>query len=138
MRKILFLDVDGVLNSWKTGGRYALKRSCLKRLQKIVEETNCEIVLSSTWRRDEYALKRLRRVLNYRNIVIEDCTIYIPSGPRGLEIAEWIKRNNVDKYAILDDDSDMLDEQLRCFFQTDGEVGLSDTITYRVIYHLNE
>lgn len=134
--KILFLDVDGVLNSWKTGGRYALKRSCLRRLQKIIEETECKVVLSSTWRRDEYALKRLKRVLKYRGLEILDKTIYIPSGPRGLEIQEWIKRNDVKRYAILDDDSDMLEEQLKNFFQTDGDYGLTDTITYRVIYHL--
>ena len=134
--RILFLDVDGVLNSHKTGGRYPLKKNCLRRLQRIVEETSCEIVLSSTWRLDEYAFKRLCTVLSYRGIRILDKTIRIPSGPRGLEIAEWLHRNPTEKYAILDDDSDMLDNQLKHFFQTDGDYGLTDTITYRVIFHL--
>lgn len=134
--RVLFLDVDGVLNSHKTGGRYALKKNCLRRLQRIVEETSCEIVLSSTWRRDEYAFKRLCKVLSYRGISILDKTIYIPSGPRGLEIEEWLHRNPTEKYAILDDDSDMLDTQLKNFFQTDGDYGLTETIAYRVIFHL--
>lgn len=146
MKKILFLDVDGVLNSHKTGGRYALKRPCLKRLEKIVKDTGCEIVLSSTWRKDEYALKRLRRVLKYRDITINDVTpdfAGVNKLVRGDEINEWMVLNwtreewHTAKYAILDDDSDMLEHQLPHFFQTDGDYGLTDTIAYRVIYHLN-
>lgn len=139
--KILFLDVDGVLNSYKTGGMYALKRNCLRRLQKIVEETNCEIVLSSTWRKDEYALRRLRRVLAYRGLKIKDVTPNLGS-IRGAEIDWWFEMYNLKpitfRYAIVDDDSDMLDEQLPHFFQTDPEYGLTDTITYRIIHHLGK
>lgn len=138
--KILFLDVDGVLNSHKTGGRYALKRACLKRLEKIVKETGCEIVLSSTWRKDEYALKRLKRVLQYRGIKIKDTTPILNT-ERGVEIQAWLVKNigSEEKvFAILDDDSDMLEHQLPHFFQTDGEYGMTDTIAYRVIQHLNQ
>lgn len=142
MRKILFLDVDGVLNSHATGGRYALKRRCLQRLQHIVEETGCEIVLSSTWRKDEYALRRLRRVLAYRKIKIIGMTPVEPGGIHGVEIANWCADHLYETdepfvIAILDDDSDMLEYQLKNFFQTDGQYGLTDTIAYRVIYHLN-
>jgi len=139
--KILFLDVDGVLNSYKTGGMYALKKNCLRRLQKIVEETGCEIVLSSTWRKDEYALRRLKRVLAYRGVKIKDTTPNL-GGIRGGEINWWFEMNNLKpitfRYAIVDDDSDMLDEQLPHFFQTDPEYGLTDTITYRIIHHLGK
>lgn len=139
--KILFLDVDGVLNSYKTGGMYALKRNCLRRLQKIVEETGCEIVLSSTWRKDEYALRRLKRVLAYRGIKIKDTAPIFQKGFRGLEIQAWLVSNPSPdgyKFAIVDDDSDMLDHQLPHFFQTDPEYGLTDTITYRIIHHLGK
>lgn len=137
---ILFLDVDGVLNSLKTGGRYALKKKCLRRLQEIVEKTGCEIVLSSTWRKDEYAFKRLRRVLAYRNIKIKDTTPVLHGEIRGEEIRKYMldrsPEGNTWRYAILDDDGDMLREQLPNFFQTDPEFGITDTIAYRVIYHL--
>lgn len=57
--------------------------------------------------------------------------------PRGYEIEYWMVVNAYDGvYAILDDDSDMLEEQLPNFFQTDPEFGITDTIAYRVIYHL--
>ena len=141
--KILFLDVDGVLNSYKTGGMYALKRNCLRRLQKIVEETGCEIILSSTWRKDEYALRRLRRVLAYRNIRIKDVTPILDKS-RGIEIEEWLNRNLTRKewneltYAIVDDDSDMEVWQFPSFFQTDPEYGMTDIIAYRIIQHLGK
>lgn len=134
--KILFLDVDGVLNTYSSGGLYTLKKSCLKRLQRIVEETGCKIVLSSTWRKDEYALRRLKRVLKYRNISIMSCTPVLHNSIRGLEIAMWLNSNNVSTYAIVDDDSDMEDWQLPHFFQTDPKYGLTDTITHRIIQHL--
>lgn len=143
--KILFLDVDGVLNSYKTGGLYALKKPCLRRLQKIVEETGCKIVLSSTWRKDVYALKRLKRVFSYRGLVIHSTTPILHNKWRGYEINQWLKDAQLDyweqkdcKYAIVDDDSDMLPYQLMSFFQTDPEYGMTDTIAYRIIQHLNK
>jgi len=138
LMKILFLDVDGVLNSYKTGGRYALTRSRVRRLAHIVSSTGCKIVLSSTWRKDPYALKRLRRVLKYRDIEIAAATPDLGK-ERGLDIQAWIVDNASSepmKFAIVDDDSDMLDHQLPHFFQTDGDYGLTETIAYRIIEHL--
>ena len=138
-KPLLFLDVDGVLNSYASGGRYALKRTCLRRLQEIVEETGCLIILSSTWRKDDYALKRLQRALSYRGLKLYDMTPNLHKH-RGLEIAAWLDEHKSEfegsPFAILDDDSDMEEWQLPHFFQTDPEYGLSDTIAYRVIYHL--
>ena len=136
--KILFLDIDGVLNTFKTGGLYTLTRTKLKLLQDIVEQTGCEIVLSSTWRKDPYSFKKLNRVLAYRKIKIKSITPVMWSVPRGFEIASWLNDNpGVTKYAIVDDDKDMLESQLINFFQTDGDYGLTKTIAYRIIHHLN-
>jgi histidinol phosphatase-like enzyme len=52
MRKVIFLDVDGVLNSNETLGlswRECLEKPLLKLLYKIVAKTNAKIVLSSAW-----------------------------------------------------------------------------------------
>ena len=56
--KILFLDVDGVLNNDRALGRaarhnlptFALDRHCLGLLKDIVHATGARIVVSSTWR----------------------------------------------------------------------------------------
>jgi len=45
--KILFLDVDGVLNTAATTGISVVH---IERLKHIVDQTNCKIVLSTSWR----------------------------------------------------------------------------------------
>ena len=52
----LFLDIDGVLNSHAyarklgKGGILGIDPEAVKHLQRVVDETGCQIVLSSTWR----------------------------------------------------------------------------------------
>lgn len=51
--KILFLDVDGVLNGhdFHDGARSnTIRRSCIDALSLILTETGCNVVLSSAWR----------------------------------------------------------------------------------------
>ncbi|MDE2100904.1 MAG: hypothetical protein KGL39_26900 [Patescibacteria group bacterium] len=53
MIRILFLDVDGVLNGhdWHEGARSnTLRKDCIEQLSRILKETGCRIVLSSAWR----------------------------------------------------------------------------------------
>lgn len=142
--KILFLDVDGVLNMHNSGGMYALNRKRLQLLEKIITDTGAEIVLSSSWRKDANAFKRLCRVLGYRGLKIRDKTPEFwrdEEGKRlvrGHEIKDWLNRHpEVTEYVIVDDDSDMLDSQLRHFVQTEPNTGLTDILAYRIIYKLN-
>src|SRR6185503_955095 len=136
--KVLFLHVDGVLNTTRAYNPLSLSKGCMHRLELIVEETGCHIVLSSTWRNDAEAFSKLNKALRYRGIVIISHTPLIHGAMRGAEIAVWLKTHPaVTRYAIVDDDSDMLHEQLPHFFQTDPDYGLTDTIAYRIIHHLN-
>jgi hypothetical protein len=57
---------------------------------------------------------------------------------RGSEIAEWLSRHpEVDRYAIVDDDSDMLPEQVPFFVQTSFETGMTDEHAAKLIEVLN-
>lgn len=47
-RKVIFLDIDGVLNQDNCGAK--IEEQFVRRLAHIVEETGAEIVLSSSWR----------------------------------------------------------------------------------------
>ena len=139
--KVLFLDVDGVLNTHSSGGLYTLTRSKLRRLQTVAESTGCDIVLSSTWRKDWVALRKLKRILHYRGIKILDSTTqsyFKERQVRGDEIQLWLDNHTVERYAIVDDDSDMLDSQKPYFVQTNGEVGLTDLHVDRLIELLGE
>lgn len=63
MNKIIFLDIDGVLNSnqyWASiqdkkkimpEMEFELDPQCLRNLKKITDETNSKIVVTSTWKR---------------------------------------------------------------------------------------
>ena len=69
---------------------------------------------------------------------IYDTTPDFADGCRGDEIQDWLDRYpEVTGYCILDDDSDMLDSQLRNFVQTDMDYGLTDALAYRAVQILN-
>ena len=74
---IIFLDVDGVLNSrnklietykktHKPHSRYSypFDERCLENLQLLIQETNSKIVITSTWRKDEKGRRILLKALN--------------------------------------------------------------------------
>lgn len=142
--KVIFLDVDGVLNMHGSGGLYTLNKKRLRLLEKIVKETDAQIVVSSTWRYHSDHLKKLSRTLMYRGIKIIGVTERLGISKtgeryyRGHEIQKYLDEHpEVEQYVILDDDGDMLDSQLRNFVQTDGMIGLTETLAYRAAYILN-
>lgn len=53
--KIIFLDIDGVLNNAKSdiSDLFVIETDLLQILKKIVDSTDASIVLSSTWRYTE-------------------------------------------------------------------------------------
>jgi hypothetical protein len=119
--KVIFLDVDGVLNSahWYIRNHKKHKERCrtdtaidprfVKNLKKIVEKTGAKIVLSATCRG---VVKRnqthyLRRILRENGLEIYDYTPHIGM-ERGVDIQEWLNHHlDVTNIVILDDDSDM-------------------------------
>jgi len=155
MRKIIFLDVDGVLNShewWDRRGKLEKGHSydefqehefdprAVNRLKKLIEDTGAEVVLSSVWRLGEENRAAVRKY----GVDFIDCTPQCDSRIRGAEILMWIRDNvpkyydeGVLKYAILDDDSDMLLWQKDSFFQTDYKIGLTDEICDKVRKHFD-
>jgi len=149
--KILFLDVDGVINSEETfrvngHARFPIDAYMAFLVGKIQLDTDCKVVLSSSWRHHSESVEYIHnRIVNiYDTTGSEPLDLDRPSGvencQRGREIKAWMEsqKYKIDKYAILDDDSDMLPEQLPNFFQTSWKIGLTDEITEKIIKHLNE
>lgn len=119
MCKVIFLDVDGVLNNldWakkmldEDGTRVfrdnLLERRALLLLKRLVDSTGAKIVVSSAWRRIPSAYKDLLSQLEQHGIQVFDQTPYV-GGERGNDITAWFNRHpGRYTYAILDDDSDM-------------------------------
>ena len=146
MRKILFLDIDGVLNTdrqqWycqmnsiapvdKFG--YAFDSKAVENLATILEETGAEIVISSSWK--FLGLQTLQKMWKDRNMpgTILDIT---PDGDnKGLKIDEWLLKHEgqISGYAIIDDENDMQPEQQGHFVQTNSQFGITLKDAERVI-----
>lgn len=119
--KVIFLDMDGVLctprasvASGDTGMMAYLDPIACLLLRKLVEKTGARLVISSTWRkyhtRESFASILSANCPNLGNYVVrEDAWRTDDLGPRrGNEIARWLEsRNDIEKFIILDDDSDM-------------------------------
>lgn len=147
MIKIIFLDIDGVLNSKqykrKIGSKfvdpqYQIDPLVVKRLNDIIATTNAKIVISSTWRLSficaANALQKMQDCFaDYGINDIVDCTPQILASDgtplisfRGDEIKEWLKRNkDVSSFVVLDD-IDMSDEFGNKMILTSEEDGLQD------------
>lgn len=152
MRKILFLDVDGVMNSEETlrrkvhrfQGVIGIDPYLALLVNRIIEATGCEVVLSSAWRGSPEGHEYIETAIGHK---LTDVTGRCCSGIRGVEILEWIRKNipyderddrEKFRYAILDDDSDMLLWQKDHFFQTSFKIGITEEISKEVIEHLNK
>lgn len=119
--KIIFLDIDGVLNNTSTTdkiGRYrGLEDSLIQRFNRIIEAVpETKIVISSSWRRF-HTLPELTEILRSRGLK-GDIIGTTPTGrtdrpwmmdtyyvPRGHEIREYLQNclDTIDTFVILDD-----------------------------------
>lgn len=130
--KVLFLDIDGVLNSVRTAiasegfphdfsQMERFDQTAIALVKKLCRIGGVQVVLSSTWRLS-FSKEEVSEALG---IPVIDKTKSLP-GVRGVEIQEWLDRHpEVERYAILDDNSDMLDSQRDNFVQTTGDDGLT-------------
>ena len=134
--RIIFLDVDGVLNNgtwamemFDRGVRVyhddLLYEPSLAQLRRIVDETGAVIVVSSSWRQITVAWQHLKEWLAKFGMEVFDKTPYV-GGVRGDDITAWFNRHSGDySYVILDDDDDM-DGHMEHLVRTDFDEGLTE------------
>lgn len=136
--RIIFLDIDGILNSVNSIKETYHKlnhgksiystmpsKEMIKYLNMIIEKTDAKIVISSTWRRTYHNYQQITMLLialGFEGEVVGQ-TPFLNSR-RGFEIAEYLTRNPCDEFIIIDDDSDM-EHLMPHLVKTDGEVGLT-------------
>jgi len=83
--KVLFLDINGVMIP---AGQYRLNQDCFAQLRRITEETQCRIVLSSSWRSVSTRIAEVEKHLKENSIL--PLIGKTPSGLRMGVILEWI------------------------------------------------
>jgi hypothetical protein len=134
--RVIFLDIDGVLNCKKTPNPrklpYVAEPQLVKRFVSLVERTGAQVVLSSTWRYDPAGLFSAK----HWGIPFSDVIPDMPDHPRRDEILAWLNQHSdVERYVVIDDEDDELDELP--LFQPSSSIGLSDEIVAGVVNYLS-
>ena len=161
MRKIIFLDIDGVLSPrWWNSDKQSDNYGCLfdakavANFAKIIEKTGAEIVISSSWK--NIGLVELQNMWRERNMpgkIVDITPDYMSDElllkedsadmdylyERGSEIQGWLllHGDDVGRYVIIDDMDDILPEQQFHFVQTDPELGITYDDVKKVVHLLN-
>lgn len=150
--KVLFLDIDGVLNNrcsfrdWRLKGFYeshCLGSHLIERLNRIIDATNCKVVITSTWRcnrRKFPDLKAFEDLLTFFGCRLEvvGFTPRLPREFRGDEIQAWLDDHyGIESMVILDDDSDM-GHLMPYLVKTSMRTGLTSDCVRQAIDLLNK
>ena len=117
--KVIFLDVDGVLNNLFTSDRSpegwtGVDDANLVQLERVVRKTGAVIVLSSTWKDFWYPdepeknspdFVYLLQKLHHYGLSLFDKTPGKSGYYRGSEIMNWITANkkSIESFVIIDD-----------------------------------
>lgn len=148
--KIIFLDIDGVLNNAEffrnnvpPPGRDPddqLDPAGVRRLNIICARTGAVVVISSTWR-ILYKNAAMRGILGNAGFTGKLVGVTGENvGTRGDQIAKWLanyQRHPIESFVILDDNSDMGALKHR-LVQTLYEDGLQDVHVERAVEMLHE
>ena len=165
MKKVIFLDIDGVINTKEWHCRmtkdtphdefgFAFDPIAVSNLEHIIDETGAVIVISSSWK--FLGVPKLRKMWEMRNLpgTIHDITPNTISDEmllnanldemelgvcRGNEIKEWLSRHQgeVSNYVIIDDYDDLLQEQMGHAVITNTLIGITENDAEKAIAILN-
>src|SRR3954463_835122 len=133
--KVIFLDIDGVLNCEQTPNRrkfpYVADRALVSRFKRLVERTGARVVLTSTWRCDPIGLLAAE---HWGIPVHENCPDNPPCA-RAQEVRQWLSEHpDVQRYVVLDDDCDSLDNLP--LFQPNAKTGLTEEMAQAIDRYL--
>ena len=156
--KIIFLDIDGVLNhdDWYVSKKFAqlstaddveldVDPRCAQRIIDICSQCNAKIVISSSWRLNMHGtIKRLEKGGIPQELIIGSTPVFtFISSPnldrsRGGEIEAYLSQcGDVTNYAIIDDRSDFHPHQHPHLIHINPKCGLTDKDTKIAIQILN-
>mgnify|MGYP000936458656 FL=1 len=134
MSRILFLDIDGVLNSHNFFHEMERKKQqytnemldtvAVEVLNSIQTVTQCNIVISSSWRlcNSQEEIQKTLCHYGFKGNIL-DMTPDISLFDRKAEISNWIKNHSeADSFCALDD----YPIKLPFWIEVDPKVGLTD------------
>jgi len=158
--RILFLDIDGVLNGHdycEVAESCSIKGQCVGHLNRVIRDTGCRIVVSSAWRymvgEKGMTLTGLHYLLRTHGLTAKPTDLIwdvirrdaTPDEPRGHIIREWILqyrsavRGARVHFCVLDDlsaeEMGIADDpyMMRRMVRTNGKSGLNEVSAQQVI-----
>ena len=125
--KVIFLDIDGVLN---TNSDREISNDKLKLLSELVSKTGADVVLSSSWR-NWWNNPKINIpgsfITNWKNQFLDNnISITLTTElecPKNLSIEKFIIQHDVKRYVVLDDEP----IDIANLVQTNGDVGLTQS-----------
>jgi len=145
MMKVIFLDIDGVLNSHSflmTNTSALFDPDKIKILKKVVRETEAELILHSTlkdhFKSDMTPVTAPAHELT--DMLFEEGMFLIDKTIEGIDressIKIWLEKNHVKSYCIIDDDKTLFSSEAGHVAAPDKNVGLDEECAKRAIFIL--
>jgi hypothetical protein len=109
-RRVVFLDIDGVLAPIRRWDRYGdLDPGCVAALNEIVTRGRADVVVSSSLRHGKTVaeLQAMLEAAGFTGCVVDTTPTDTPGAARGEEIAAWLAEHTVSAFVIIDDHVDM-------------------------------
>jgi len=141
IKKVIFLDVDGVLNTTHNFAKQILPEK-IEYIIDILDKTDASIVLSTTWRDPPPRRRFLLQYLEKHGILLTKIigqTSDLGFFRRSEEIEQWITdHNTITRFIVLDDfDYEWTPFILPRVIKTDDTIGVTEENTKMVINLLN-
>ncbi|MBP3565176.1 MAG: hypothetical protein J6J77_06035 [Alistipes sp.] len=149
MRRIIFLDFDGVLNTeyyqgllqfqgeqWQDQYGAFFDPRAVRQLKRVIDTTGADIVVESSWKYlGLEAMQELWRVRDLPGRVIDITPSLTKNKNKGDEIAAWLSEHATPdtRYVIIDDEYVVLDTQIPYFILTNSYEGLTEEQANRAI-----
>lgn len=164
MVRVIFLDIDGVLNRYGADGTWSegkpwhndpedlklpVEQDCIDCLNRLVSESGAKVVISSSWRLfnpHDVLAKRLAyygfqgEVVGQTPDLPNELTWILDNGmkhediERGHEIAEYLRRNPAVTEFVILDDCSDMWTLKEAFVHTDPCQGLDEPDVERALY----
>ena len=146
MGKIIFLDIDGVLNCKDDYSRARHRSDIInplfkRRLKRVINETKAQVVVSSTWR----IIHTQEELNKYLGLKIIGVTPRNEDGIRGLEILQWLEQARInsqapDHWIVIDDEEYDIKDHIPAeqFVKTSFEEGFTCAAKVEAIRKLNK
>lgn len=119
MKKFIFLDIDGVLNTLqdsiifdqkiKVFNAEGINKTCLHLVKFVCDHTGAKVVISSSWKVEGLAkITGIFEAHGWHPAPLIDITPNTPNGFRGDEIFKYLEKYGDEQvsYVIIDDSTD--------------------------------